>query len=292
MRDYAKVAPKFWTGRTGKALKVAGPEAVIVAMYLMTSPHANMIGLYHCPVAYIAIDTGLSLEGASKGLASCIEADFCQYDDSIEYVFVVEFAKYQLGDELDPKDKRCQGVANELAKVPKCLLHNSFRAHYAVPYHLPLPKPHASPLKAPPKPGAGAGAGAGEDIGAKAPHPDESGNRRPEIPCPYAQIVALYHDLLPSLPKAKLMTAARQRGMRKLWGWVLSSTKGDGSRRATSADEALQWFSGYFGRAAENDFLMGRTPRSAEHKDWRCDIDFLMTDKGLRQVIERTQDAV
>lgn len=128
-------------------------------------------------------------------------------------------------------------------------------------------------------------------IEAKASHPDESGNRRPEIPCPYAQIVALYHDLLPSLPKAKLMTAARQRGMRKLWGWVLSSTKGDGSRRATSADEALQWFSGYFGRAAENDFLMGRTPRSAEHKDWRCDIDFLMTDKGLRQVIERTQDA-
>ena len=103
MRDYAKVAPQFWTGRTGKALKVAGPESVIVAMYLMTSPHANMIGLYHCPVAYIAIDTGLSLEGASKGLASCIEADFCQYDDSIEYVFVVEFAKYQLGDELDPK---------------------------------------------------------------------------------------------------------------------------------------------------------------------------------------------
>ena len=173
MRDYAKVAPQFWTGRTGKALKVAGPESVIVAMYLMTSPHANMIGLYHCPVAYIAIDTGLSLEGASKGLASCIEADFCQYDDSIEYVFVVEFAKYQLGDELDPKDKRCQGVANELAKVPKCLLHNSFRAHYAVPYHLPLPKPHASPLKAPPKPRAGARAG--EGIEAKASHPDESG---------------------------------------------------------------------------------------------------------------------
>ena len=119
----------------------------------------------------------------------------------------------------------------------------------------------------------------------------QGGQDRPEIPCPYARIVELYHDLLPSLPKAKLMTDARQRGMRKRWGWVLSSTKGDGSRRATNADEGLQWFAGYFGRAAENDFLMGRTPRAAEHKDWRCDIDFLMTDKGLRQVIERTQDA-
>lgn len=114
---------------------------------------------------------------------------------------------------------------------------------------------------------------------------------RPEVPCPYDRIVRLYHELLPSLPKAKLMPAARQRAMRKLWGWVLSSTKGDGTRRATNADEALHWLAGYFGRAAENDFLMGRTPRSAEHANWRCDIDFLMTERGMKQVIERTQDA-
>ena len=162
MRDYAKVAPQFWTGRTGKALKVAGPESVIVAMYLMTSPHANMIGLYHCPLPYIAFDTGLGIEGASKGLASCIEAEFCQYDEASEYVFVREFAKYQLGDELDPKDKRCVGVSNELAKIPKSLLHNSFRAHYAVPYHLPADKGLGRGFKAPPKPRAGARAGTGD----------------------------------------------------------------------------------------------------------------------------------
>lgn len=114
---------------------------------------------------------------------------------------------------------------------------------------------------------------------------------QPEIPCPYARIVELYHEHLPGLPKAKLMPAGRQRAMRKVWGWVLSSTKSDGARRATTADEALQWLAGYFSKAAENDFLMGRTPRSAEHKDWRCDIDFLMTDRGMRHVIERTQDA-
>ena len=34
MRDYAKVAPQFWTGKTGKALKAAGPETVIVGLYL------------------------------------------------------------------------------------------------------------------------------------------------------------------------------------------------------------------------------------------------------------------
>lgn len=79
--------------------------------------------------------------------------------------------------------------------------------------------------------------------------------------------------------------------MRKLWGWVLSSSKSDGTRRATNADEALAWFGGYFARVTANDFLMGRTPRSAEHAGWKADLDFLLTERGLKQVIEKTQDA-
>lgn len=114
---------------------------------------------------------------------------------------------------------------------------------------------------------------------------------KPEIPCPYARIVELYHEHLPSLPRAKVTTAPRQRGMRSFWGWLLGSTKADGTRRATTADEALQWIASYFAQASENDFLMGRTPRSAEHKDWRCDIDYLMTPRGIKQVVERTRDA-
>jgi hypothetical protein len=162
VRDYAKVAPTFWTGTTGKALRKAGPEAVIVGMYLMTSPHANMIGVYHCPISYISIDTGLTIEGASKGLLSAIEADFCTYDEASEYVLVHEFAAYQVGAELDPKDKRVQGVINELAKVPKNKCWQGFRERYAVPFHLPIPtqpaKPLRSPSKAPSKPEAGTGA--------------------------------------------------------------------------------------------------------------------------------------
>ena len=167
MRDYAKVAPQFWTGRTGKALKAAGPEAVIVGMYLMTSPHANMIGVYHCPVAYIAIDTGLTLEGASKGLQRAIEADFCTFEADTEYVFVHAFAEYQIGAELDPKDLRCKGVAKELEKVPKGQCWQGFRARYAVPFNLPAPAVQASPLQAPSKPGTGTGTGTGAKTGTR-----------------------------------------------------------------------------------------------------------------------------
>jgi hypothetical protein len=109
--------------------------------------------------------------------------------------------------------------------------------------------------------------------------------------CPQEQIVALYHEKLPTLPKAKLMPASRQRALRKVWGWVLSSKKPGGERRATNAGEALTWFGDYFERAAANDFLMGRGGRSAEHANWQCDLDFLLTDKGMKHVIEKTEAA-
>lgn len=161
MRDYAKIAPQFWIGQTGRELKAAGPEAVIVAIYLMTSPHANMIGLYYLPKLYIAHETGLGFEGASKGLVSAIEAGFCTYDEASEHVFVHEMARYQIGDRLKPDDKRCKGVENELEKVPKCALELAFRASYSDAFNLKK----ASPSEAPSKPRAGAGARTGARTG-------------------------------------------------------------------------------------------------------------------------------
>lgn len=148
MRDYGKVSPQFWIGRTGKALR-GNAEAQVLALYLMTSPHANMIGVYHCPVAYMAHETGLTTEGASKALQSLIEADFCTFDAVDEYVFVHQFALHQVGESLLPNDKRCKGVENELAKVPKNQCWQAFRARYAVPYNLPVTPQNASPSEAP-----------------------------------------------------------------------------------------------------------------------------------------------
>lgn len=123
------------------------------------------------------------------------------------------------------------------------------------------------------------------------PAATKTASGRPTIPCPYDAIVERFHEALPMLPRVRLMQPKRQAAMRKVWGWVLSSSKGDGTRRATSADEALQWFADYFARAATNDWLTGKTLRSAEHAGWQCDIDFLMTDRGMKAVIEKTEAA-
>ncbi len=109
--------------------------------------------------------------------------------------------------------------------------------------------------------------------------------------CPIDAIVDLYHSKLPELPRVRLMQGGREKALRKLWAWVLSSSKADGSRRATTAEQALAWVGDYFERASANDFLMGRGTRSEAHANWRCDLDFLLTDRGMRHVIEKTEVA-
>lgn len=126
---------------------------------------------------------------------------------------------------------------------------------------------------------------------------DDPGLVRPENPpkvpvCPYDQVFAAYHEQLPELPKVRLTDDAKRRAaILKLWKWVFTSSKSDGKRRASTADEGLRWVRGYFGHAAQNDFVMGRIPRAPGHENWRADFDFLLSDKGLKQVIEKTRVA-
>lgn len=107
-------------------------------------------------------------------------------------------------------------------------------------------------------------------------------------PCPIDRVVEVYHELLPELPAVRLKTDARSKAIRKFWGWVLTSKKPDGARRAETADQALAWLADYFGRVRDNDFLMGKTPKSGEHAGWKCDLDYLLTERGMKQVIEKT----
>ncbi|WP_447868979.1 DNA-binding protein [Raoultella ornithinolytica] len=138
MRDYATVAPQFWLGKTGRELRKKGAEAQVVSFYLMTSPHANMLGLYYLPILYIAHETGLGLEGASKGLRSSIEAGFCSYDEDTEMVWVHEMAAYQVGKALKPGDNRCAGVRSEYASLTENSFLSSFYERYKDDFHLSI----------------------------------------------------------------------------------------------------------------------------------------------------------
>lgn len=107
--------------------------------------------------------------------------------------------------------------------------------------------------------------------------------------CPTTEVVEAYHRMLPNLPSVQVVGKARQKAIAAWWEWILTSNKADGTRRATTAAEGLDWIEKYFERATLNEFLMGKTGRTGEHANWRCDIDYLVTERGMRQVMEKTE---
>jgi hypothetical protein len=136
MRAYGKVTPRFWTGPTGRRIRAAGPATQVVALYLLTSPHANMLGLYYLPLPYVCHETGLSPGTVTEAVAALEAGDFCRYDPATEFVWVVEMARYQVGERLAPRDKRVSGVARALARLPENPFKGPFVQRYGDAFRL------------------------------------------------------------------------------------------------------------------------------------------------------------
>lgn len=134
MRKFASVPPRIWQADL-KAVR-GDLEAIAVHYHLTTSGHANMLGLYYVPVAYIAHEMGIAPEGASKGLRSLIQAGLCAYDFEKDLVWVHDMASDQIAPHLSPKDKRVKGIAEQLAMLPICPITLGFYTKYRLPFHL------------------------------------------------------------------------------------------------------------------------------------------------------------
>ncbi|WP_143694699.1 hypothetical protein [Variovorax sp. JS1663] len=109
--------------------------------------------------------------------------------------------------------------------------------------------------------------------------------------CPFDRIVAVYHEMLPELPGVRVVRQGgkRQKAVASMWHWVMTSIKGDGSRRATTAEQGVEWFRDYFERARNSDWIMGRLPRGPGHENWEADLDYLCSEAGMKRVIEKTK---
>lgn len=137
MRKFATVAPQFWIGRTGKAIRDAGKDARILATYLITSPTSNMIGLYYLPVPTIAHETGLTADEIRLAFRTLEEIAFCWYDQPTEMVWIPAMARYQIGERLGHGDKRITGIGRELRNLPANPFVGAFHREYGESFNLP-----------------------------------------------------------------------------------------------------------------------------------------------------------
>lgn len=115
---YGVLFEEFWTGRTGREIrKCGGAHAQLLAAYLISNRHANMLGLYHLPLEDVCHETGLKRAAVRTALAAIERAGFARYDAGSEYVWVLTMFRFRLGlkpgQALPARDKRALG-ANRL----------------------------------------------------------------------------------------------------------------------------------------------------------------------------------
>lgn len=137
MRSYSQVSPTFWTRGSGKALR-GNAKAQVLALYFLTAPAANMIGLYYLSMAAICSETGLTESEVSENLE--LIKDIVTYDTKNDMVWIPEFAAYQLGDHIHGNDKRRVAILRDLSLAGSHPFVALFHKKYGEAYSLPKDK--------------------------------------------------------------------------------------------------------------------------------------------------------
>jgi hypothetical protein len=256
-------------------------EAQIVAMYLMTGPHSDMTGAFHCPVLYISHETGIPFEGASKALRRLCEGGFCLYDEASEWVFVFNMAKFQIADVLKPTDNRVKGLREDVKRMPQGVVRKAFLELYNEAFSLGFDAQDSSPLQAPCKPlRSQEQEQEQEQKESEAIASLVASQADDRIACPHQQIIEAWAEILPELPAVKTWSPTRAKHLQARWREQCKS------RGWKTQAEGVDWFLRMFGYIRKSAFLMGASPRGDGHESWSCSLPWVIEAENFAKVLE------
>lgn len=96
-------------------------------------------------------------------------------------------------------------------------------------------------------------------------------------PVKFFDVIALYNELCPSMPRARL-SEERKKSIRARW-----------QNCDRDKVDPIEWFRGLFTKAEASDFLSGRKTASGT---WRCGLDWLIGPKNAQKVVEGNYDNI
>lgn len=111
-------------------------------------------------------------------------------------------------------------------------------------------------------------------------------SKRPTAPpCPHQQILALYHELLPELPRMKIWDGARQQNLTARW-----RERWKAGHYATQADGLAYWRRMFVYISSRCDWLMGRTENYGGRKAFQASLDWIVKPQNFAKIIEGKYD--
>lgn len=91
MRLYGVIQTKLWTNA---GVQKISDQAKLLACYLLSSSHTNMLGCFRIPVGYIAEDLQWNNETVNKAFDELYQINYLTYDVTSGWVFIHNFLKY------------------------------------------------------------------------------------------------------------------------------------------------------------------------------------------------------
>jgi hypothetical protein len=100
--------------------------------------------------------------------------------------------------------------------------------------------------------------------------------------CPVQSIIALYHRVLPTLPRVKIKNEARETAVRARWRQIFAEGF------ASTPGEAIKVFEDCFAKVAASKFLTGRVPAGpGRAKPFVADLTWIMNATNFAKIAER-----
>lgn len=281
MRDYGKVFSTFWTSDSTRDLS---DDAKVLALYLLTGPHSNIIGCYRLPDGYISEDLGWTLQRVSKGFGELFQKGFATRDEDTKWVFVNNHLKWN---PLENPNQITGGV-KLYDQIPDASTVKPLIAKALRKYTKPdlrgfetLPKPFADPSETLSEPETET------ETETEGKSGDLQGGHPAPPPCPFSKIVELYHEILPEHPRVEMVSTKRERVMKARWGEVGERLRM--KNKDDSHESRLTYLRHFFLVASKSDILTGKKAFS-DGGVYMVTFDKLMSPDGFLGVIERKYD--
>lgn len=135
MSHYTKIKDSFWTD---EKVQGWGDQAKLLALYLTSSRHKNLIGCYQIPIAYIAEDLGWTEKDVASRIDNLEAAGFIRYDYQHKVVWIIKFLRHN---EIENRNQWI--AARKLYEdLPKTTLLKALREglnQYEIRFNAPLP---------------------------------------------------------------------------------------------------------------------------------------------------------
>ena len=99
-------------------------------------------------------------------------------------------------------------------------------------------------------------------------------NSREKNPCPHAQIIDFYHDVLPELPKVRIWDGQRKRFLAARWKKAIVSPS-TGLKSNT-----LEFWQAFFNYIRKSDFLMGKKT------EFKANLGWIVKKENFYKIVE------